>query len=73
MESDELLAIYKGEKDKTVRKAILEAFSHQQNGRGLTGIARMETDPEMKKEAIERLSHFRSEEGTKFLEELLNK
>lgn len=71
--SDQLLAIYKGEKSKSVRKAILEAFSHQQNGKGLAEIARMETDPEMKKEAIERLSHFRSEEGTKFFEELLNK
>ena len=71
--NDELLAIYKSEKEKTVRKAILEAFARQENGKGLTAIARMETDPELKKEAIEKLTHFRSEEGTKFFEELLNK
>lgn len=72
-QSEGLLALYKGEKVKTVRKAVIEALSRLENGKGLASIARWETDPELKKEAIEKLTHFRSEEGTKYFEELLNR
>ncbi|HEY3175286.1 MAG TPA: HEAT repeat domain-containing protein [Candidatus Polarisedimenticolia bacterium] len=68
-----LLAIYSEEKDTEVRMAVIDALMIQGNDRALIGIARKETNPQLKKEAIERLGTMGSKEATEFLLEILNK
>jgi hypothetical protein len=61
------------EKDTIVRKAVLNAFFLQGNARQLIEVARKETDPELKRAAVQKLSLMGSKEATEFLMELLNK
>lgn len=69
----ELVNIYKSEKDKDVRKAVVHALYVQGNAKALVDIARSETDPEMKKDIVQRLSNMKSKEATDYLMELLVK
>ncbi len=71
--SDALLAIYGSEKDAANRKMVLEALFIQGNAHALIDIARKETDPELKKEAVSKLSLMDSKEATDYMLELLNK
>ncbi len=71
--SDALLSIYASEKDPANRKTVLEALFIQGNARALIDIARKETDPELKKEAVSKLSLMDSKEATDYMLELLNK
>lgn len=68
-----LLALYSDEKDTDVRRAVLDALMIQGNARALIDIARRETDPELKRTAIERLGVMGSKEATDFLLEILDK
>jgi hypothetical protein len=68
-----LTAIYAANTDKQVRMAVLHALFLQQNAQALIDIARKETDPELKKEAVHRLSLTGSKEATDFMMEILNK
>ncbi len=70
---DALVELYTIEKDSTVRKAVLNAFFLQGNARQLIEVARKETDPELKRAAVQKLSLMGSKEATEFLMELLNK
>jgi HEAT repeat protein len=70
---DALVELYTMEKDTTVRKAVLNAFFLQGNARQLVEVARKETDPELKRAAVQKLSLMNSKEATDFLMELLNK
>ena len=70
---DALGSIYAGEQDKDVRKEILGALFIQGNAHALVEIARKETDPELKKQVVSKLSIMRSKEATDYLMELLNK
>jgi len=68
---DALLTLYAAEKEREVRKQILHALFIQGNAKVLVDLARKETDPEMKKEIVQRLSLMRSKEATDYLMELL--
>ena len=68
-----LTAIYAANTDKQVRMAVLHALFLQHNAQALIDIARKETDPELKKEAVHRLSLTGSKEATDFMMEILNK
>ena len=69
-----LLSLYANEKDKAVRKAIIEGLFVQDNAKALIEIARKETDPELKKKIVEQLATMKkSKEAADFLMELLNK
>jgi hypothetical protein len=68
-----LLSLYTNERDREIRKEVLQAFFLQGNAKTLVQLARKETDPELKKVAIEKLSLMKSGEGTEYLMELLNK
>jgi len=68
-----LVAMYSGEQDKQVRSAILRGLYQQSNAKALVELARKESDPGLKREAVQQLSHMKSAEATEFLVELLNK
>jgi hypothetical protein len=68
-----LVAMYANEKETDIRKEIIQALFVQQNAKALVDIARKETDPEMKKQAVQKLSLMNSKEGTEYFMEILNK
>jgi HEAT repeat protein len=68
-----LASIYESDKDASIRKAVIQALFVQGNAKALVDIGRKETDPELKKEIVSKLSVMRSKEATDFLMELLNK
>jgi len=71
--ADALVSMYGAETDPKVKKDILQALFAQNNVTKVVEIARNEKDPELKREAVQMLSHSRSKEATDFLLELLNK
>ncbi len=70
---DALAALYRQESDPTVKRSIINALFVQGNAPAIVDIARKETDPSLRKEAVSRLSTMRSKEATDYLMELLNK
>ena len=68
-----LVGMYSAEQDKAVRSAILRGLFQQSNAKALIELARKESDPGLKREAVQQLSHMKSAEATEFLMELLNK
>ena len=70
---DALVAIYGSTPDAQTRTRMIEALFVQDNARQLVAVARKETNPELKKAAVSRLSHMRSKEATDYLMELLSK
>ena len=67
-----LQSIYAKEANRDVRREVLNAFFLQGNATALVAIARGEKDPELKKEAVSKLSLMNSKEATDYLMELLN-
>lgn len=70
---DALVALYAADKDPGVRQEVLQAFFLQGNAKALIEVARKETDPALRKRAVEKLSLIGSKESTDFLLEILNK
>ena len=68
-----LVAMYNASSDRGVKGAVLNALFLQNNGKALVEIARRETNQELKKEAIQKLSLTHTKEGADFFSELLNK
>lgn len=68
-----LANLYTSETDREIRKEILNALFLQQNAKALVEIARKETHPELKREAVQKLSLIRSKETTDYMLEILNK
>jgi len=68
-----LVSIYGSESDPSTRKAVINALFVQGNSHALVELARKETNVELKKEIVQRLSNMGSKEGTDYLMELLNK
>lgn len=66
-----LVEIYNTEKDGAVRKAVVEGLFLQDNAEALVALARKETDPDMKRSIVEKLSLMRSKAATDYLWELL--
>ena len=72
--ADGLLAIYAGDKDRKIRRAVIQALFLQGNAKPLVEIARKETDSELKRDAVQQLSLMGgSKEATEYMMELLNK
>jgi tetratricopeptide (TPR) repeat protein len=71
--TDALVAIYGSATDAETKKRVLEALFVQGSARQIVEVARKETDPELKKQAVQRLSHMQSKEALDFLMELVNK
>lgn len=71
--ADDLGSLYATEPDATVRRGVLEALFNQGSVRHIIDAARKESDPELKRRAVQHLSHMKSKEATDYLVELLNK
>lgn len=69
--ADGLAALYPSEQDMNTKRAIVEALWIQHNGKALVDIARKESNPQMKREIVEKLTMMKSKEGTDYLLELL--
>lgn len=71
--SDVLPALYAKETDAGIKREVLNGLFIQQNAPGLIEIARKETNPALKQEAVQKLSLMHSKEAADYLMELLNK
>ena len=67
-----LMSIYTSDKDPEVRRAVLDAFMIQANDTALIKVARTETNPELKRRAVEYLGSMGSKQATEFLLQILN-
>jgi HEAT repeat protein len=68
-----LRGLYASETDVKVRQEIIEALADQKQVQALIEIARKETEPALRKQAVHSLSRTKSKEANEFLLELLNK
>jgi HEAT repeat protein len=66
-----LVTIYSAESDRDIKSEILNSLGNQQAAKQIIECARKESDPELKKVAVRRLSEMRSKEATDFLMEIL--
>lgn len=71
--SDALAALYGSTQDTATRGAILRGLSQQRNAKQLIALARKETDPELKRQALQHLTRMKGDEVTTYLTELLEK
>jgi hypothetical protein len=72
--SEALLGLYAKEKDIENKKAVINAFFLQNNAEQLVAIARKESDPQLRREIVSRLSNMgRSKVAMDYLMEILNK
>jgi hypothetical protein len=71
--SETLTLLYNREKDAAIKRDIINAFFIQSNAEQLVAIARKETDPDMRKELVSRLSQMRSKVALDYLMEILQK
>jgi len=71
--ADVLAGMYASETDKKLKTEILRSLRTQNAVKQLVDIARKETDPSLKQEAVRELSNMHSKEATDFMMELLNK
>jgi hypothetical protein len=67
-----LASIYASNMDAETRKAVVDALFIQGNVHALIEIARKESDPEMKKYIVSKISVMGSKEGTDYMLELLS-
>jgi PBS lyase HEAT-like repeat len=56
-----------------IRREVVNALFMQGNAKALVEIARKETDPDLKKDIVSRLSMMKSKDATDYLMELINK
>ena len=71
--STQLVAIYKAEKEASVKEQIVHAIFIQNNAAALVELARAEQNREMKAAIVQKLSHMKSKEATDYMMEILNK
>ncbi|HEX5758784.1 MAG TPA: tetratricopeptide repeat protein [Thermoanaerobaculia bacterium] len=67
-----LRAIYASTSDRETRLAVLEALFVQNNARALIEIFRSEKDPDLKREAVQKLTLIDDPEADRFLESILD-
>jgi hypothetical protein len=68
-----LVAMYGSESDPALRGEIVNALFIQGNAKAMVELARKETNPEMKKAIVSKLSIMGSKDSTEYMLELLNK
>jgi HEAT repeat protein len=70
--SDALVSLYVSNPDRVTRNAVVDALFIQGNAHALVELAYRETDPEMKKVIVTKLSFMHSPEATDYLLKILN-
>ena len=68
-----LVAMYSSEPDPALRGEIVNALFIQGNAKAMVDLARKESNPEMKKTIVSKLSIMGSKDATEYMLELLNK
>jgi hypothetical protein len=68
---DVLLSLYRTNSDPEVRRAVIQAFFLQQNGKALVDLARAEKDPQMKQQIVKQMALVHSKEVTDYMMEVL--
>ena len=68
-----LVSMYGSESDSSIRGEIVNALFIQGNAKAMVDLARKETNPEMKKAIVSKLSIMGSKDATEYLMEILNK
>jgi HEAT repeat protein len=68
-----LISLYDSNADRATRDAVIDALFIQHNAHALVILARKETDPEMKRHIVSRLSVMHSKEGTDYMLEILSR
>ena len=68
----QLTKIYQENDNPEVRKAVIQALFIQTDGARLSHIVKTENDPELKREALQKLSLLGSDESLQFFEDILN-
>jgi hypothetical protein len=71
--SDTLVAIYNSQSDLESRKAVIQALFLNGAGKQMVALARKESNPELKKDLIQKMSLMSSPEITDYMMEILNK
>jgi HEAT repeat protein len=71
--SEALVELYNSASDSSTRHAILRALSNQSNAKPLIALARKETNPDLKRAAVQQLSRMKGDEVMTYLTELLSK
>jgi HEAT repeat protein len=66
-----LVSLYSAESDQAVKQQIINALFMQGSAKSMVEIARKESNPEMKRDIVRRLSMMNSKEATEYLMELL--
>jgi hypothetical protein len=69
--TDALASLYGSESDREVKKQILHSLFIQNNATKIIELARAERDPELKRDAVQKLSNMKSKEATDFMMEIL--
>jgi hypothetical protein len=70
---DTIVSLYSSESDKNLKREMLRSLRAQGAAKQLVDIARKETDPGLKQEAVRELSNMHSKEAQDYMMELLNK
>lgn len=68
---DGLVALYPAEQDLAVKKEIVNSLFIQRNAKGLVDLARKESNPQMKRDIVQKLTMMKSQDSTDYLMELL--
>lgn len=68
-----LTTLYARETDFETKKVVIQAFFLQNNAEQLVALARKESDPQIRREIVARLSTMRSKVALDYLMEILNK
>ena len=71
--SDTLVAIYNSQSDLETKKAVINALFLNGAGKQMVALARKETNPELKRELVKKMSLMSSPEITEYMMEILNK
>ena len=71
---DALVGIYAKEKEYEIKRRVINSLFTQGNAESLVAIARKETDPQLKRDIVSRLSQMtKSKVAMDYLMEILNK
>jgi tetratricopeptide (TPR) repeat protein len=68
-----LVSIYNSQADLGTKKEVINALFLSQSAKELVALARKETDPELKKALVQKMSLMSSPEITEYMMEILNK
>lgn len=66
-----LVSLYGADSDTAMKKQIIESLFIQQSAKSLVEVARKESNPELKRDIVRRLSMMNSKEANDFMMELL--